>query len=831
MIIEFFPMDITAKSSETSTEILIFGRTNSNEKICVVDKDYMPDFFVVPRKARASLQTKLTIEGMKGAKKVEAVKRKINGIEFDAFRIFSASQKAAVELAQSLSQDEYYVFEHDIDIVEKYCRERGITPFTCYEADVSHADTKLSPTDTRQNIETYILDSIRQVSTEASKFMRVLAIDVVSTFDSRGNEKSYETNPVMLVSLKGGGYAKSITWKHLKAKDQEKREVEYVGSELGLLEALEKSINEYAPDIIVGFNSDEDLKLLHARAQKYNIKLRVGLDGSGIRVSKGRYQANIVGVVHADLLRYATMVAAEDEAGDFISTAKSILNTTAPLIESVRDKEDIDSYIKYSSQNAQLKLSIFENLFPELIELAKITGSNIDSVCRSNMSQIVEAYLINQSALFGELVPNKPTNEQFASRKERRKRRTEIENTSGFSEDIVVISLKNIYPYTVVENNISPSSIKCACCAGIAEKIHIERNDIRSDIGKDANDEIWFCTVKKGFIVESLQGILERTARIKEILKKSREDILVKRMNLLSKIAFSFYNYFTYPAARWYSRECFLATSVLGQGYISQTIKSLNKERILFNHNNELVFLQATQGKSLSNIRPPEVQQHEELLLERYIDFSVLRNLKIALSGWEPEIVGYYERGIFIAGKDKEVSRPAYALLQNNRIILRGFSFQKKIGPRLLGNLIRALILQILKEKSPDTALSVVKEAIYKIRNHLIEPDELIIKFRLQKGLNEYDSLSPAICAAQRMKSRGLEVGLGDSIEYIIVRGDAPLNERARTIDEIKKDEYDAEYYINSIVLPAIEPIMAVFGFKKENILQSKEQSRLQDWI
>ena len=49
--------------------------------------------------------------------------------------------------------------------------------------------------------------------------------------------------------------------------------------------------------------------------------------------------------------------------------------------------------------------------------------------------------------------------------------------------------------------------------------------------------------------------------------------------------------------------------------------------------------------------------------------------------------------------------------------------------------------------------------------------------------------------------------------------------------DEVQEEEYDANYYINNQVVPAVERIFNVLGYTKEELLESKEQKKLEGFF
>ena len=77
------------------------------------------------------------------------------------------------------------------------------------------------------------------------------------------------------------------------------------------------------------------------------------------------------------------------------------------------------------------------------------------------------------------------------------------------------------------------------------------------------------------------------------------------------------------------------------------------------------------------------------------------------------------------------------------------------------------------------------------------------------------------------MKAKGQDILPGMKIRYVVVSGREKIRERAKIPEEITQKDYDAEYYINNQVVPAVETILEVFGYEGEEIAQSHQQSKL----
>jgi DNA polymerase I len=77
------------------------------------------------------------------------------------------------------------------------------------------------------------------------------------------------------------------------------------------------------------------------------------------------------------------------------------------------------------------------------------------------------------------------------------------------------------------------------------------------------------------------------------------------------------------------------------------------------------------------------------------------------------------------------------------------------------------------------------------------------------------------------MQAKGIDVYPGMIISYVVTPGKGRIGDRARLLEEVKKGEYDADYYINNQVIPAVERILDVFGYSAEELAGEKKQSKL----
>ena len=106
--------------------------------------------------------------------------------------------------------------------------------------------------------------------------------------------------------------------------------------------------------------------------------------------------------------------------------------------------------------------------------------------------------------------------------------------------------------------------------------------------------------------------------------------------------------------------------------------------------------------------------------------------------------------------------------------------------------------------------------------------NDMIIKTQLKKNLDEYENIGPHVVVARQMLRKGINVGPGTIISYIVTEGSGLVRDKASLVEDAKN--YDAEYYINHQILPSVESIFEAVGYKKEDLLNKGNQVRLGDF-
>ena len=121
-----------------------------------------------------------------------------------------------------------------------------------------------------------------------------------------------------------------------------------------------------------------------------------------------------------------------------------------------------------------------------------------------------------------------------------------------------------------------------------------------------------------------------------------------------------------------------------------------------------------------------------------------------------------------------------------------------------------------------------------KLKRREVDPQDLVIYTRLTMPLSQYKAVAPHVKLALKMRDRGEEVGVGSTIAYIVAEGKGLVRDRAVLYSEFVKNNvlYDADYYIENQVVPAVMRIMTAFGYSKDGLVYQKtEQMSLEKWF
>lgn len=806
--VRMYVLDVFYKVVEEKAIVMLFGKTPEGKHLCLVDRDFEPYFYAVPKGNNALHEEIRDITVEKGGNlykvtKVESVKKKLLGDTINVLKVYVNLPKG-VPLIRSEVKNISGIkktFEYDIKFAKRYIIDKGIFPMSLVESDVV-------PDTLKMRVPVFRTFSIRPVNEETLNDPKILAFDIETYSTNRKIDP--EENPIMMISFYGKDFKKVVSWRKF---EPELEYLEFVGSEAELIEKAVKTIKDVSPDMLCGYYSDGfDFPYLQARAKKHKILLDIGIDNSGVRIKRGNIpRAEIHGMIHLDIINFVRKVVSKR----LETESYSLDNVAYELLGEKKIKLDMDEMIsawdsssnklnelaEYNLKDSELAFRITKKLLPNILELVRIVGMPISDVTRMGFSQLIEWILVRNAYENNDLIPNKPGYEEIRERRMHTFQGAFVyEPKPGLYNNIVVYDFKSLYPTIISSHNISIDTLNCKCCPE----------------NKVPGESYWFCTKKKGFIPRIIEDMITRRMRVKELMKDKDNSLLRARSETLKLLANSFYGYLGFFGARWYSLESAISVTAYSRHYIHKTIEKAEKDgfKVIYS-DTDSVFI-ALEDKSLKDAErfAEEVNQQLPGLMELEYD-------------------GFYVSGIFVAAKGAESgAKKRYALLkEDGNIVIKGFETIRQNWSIIGKEAQREVLKIVLNKKDGKEALAYSKRVISDLRAHKIPVSKMVLFTQLQKEIEEYDSVGPHVKAAMRMKSKGIGVGAGSLIKYVIIKGKGRIGDRARLPEEVAQDEYDAEYYINNQIIPSVERILNVFGYSKEDLLENNEQSKLEKFF
>ncbi|HII65105.1 TPA: hypothetical protein HA280_06345 [Candidatus Woesearchaeota archaeon] len=812
--VRFFPYDITYRVVDGRAHIYLYGRAiDDGRRICVIDDSFEPYFYAVPKPGEdlQALKEKLlriSIEENGEALRVvraEDINKVLRGKEMPVLKVTVSLPGAVPKIRDVIRNWEMVeaVHEYDILFARRYLIDKGLTPLTLCEAEGDVIQAK-------SRIRTLKASRIVQYSEDSYKNPRILAVDI-ETYTPANKAIDTERNPILMIALQGEDYRKVLLWRKFEtALDY----VEFAESEAAMLEKFKEAVEAYRPDILTGYYSDGfDLPYIKARAEKYRIRLDIGPDYAEPRMrGVDDKECQIIGMVHIDIFRFIKRVmrgSLETEAYTLNAVSRQLLGEKkieVNLDELSRDwdaNNGLGRFCEYSMHDAYLAYQLAMRMLPTLTELVKIVGLPPYDVSRMGFSQMVEWYLIRQASGFNEIAPNKPGERDIVQRRAQSLEGGFVfEPKPGLYRDIAVFDYLSLYPTIISSHNIGPGTLQCACCKDTAKRIP----------GEEA---YWFCQKRKGFIPALIGDIITRRVRIKELMKQESGEqriFLDARQGALKLMANSFYGYLGFAPARWYSLESAKSTTALGRHYIRQVISKAQQAgfTVLYS-DTDSVFL-SLDGKTREGA------------------LHFVEGINKDLPGlMEMDFEGYYPAGIFVSAKMGPYgAKKKYALLsEKGALKIRGFETVRRNWSPVAKEAQEDVLNIILKENDPRKAVQHVRQVIRDLRERRIPLKKAVIRMQLVRELMDYTAKGPHVAAAQRLKNTGAAVGSGTIIEYVVTAGNDIIRNRVKLPEEVQGNDYDAEYYINNQVIPAVERIFDVLGYSREMLAGSHEQKTL----
>lgn len=194
----------------------------------------------------------------------------------------------------------------------------------------------------------------------------------------------------------------------------------------------------------------------------------------------------------------------------------------------------------------------------------------------------------------------------------------------------------------------------------------------------------------------------------------------------------------------------------------------------------------------------------------------------------ELELEGFYKRGIFVTKKEGQAAKKRYALMDfKDNLKIVGFEYVRRDWSNIAKQTQKKVIEALLKDGKPEKAVAIAKQAIADLKSGKVPKKELVVLTQLVKPVDKYEAKEPHIEAAKRAMEKGKQIEVGSVLGYIITKTGKTISDKANLEEFVAEGNYDADYYIQNQVIPAVIKILSELGVHKEDLIHGGKQTGL----
>ncbi len=780
----FIDASYTVKKGKTYITLILKGKKTVKRYY-----QYDPYFLVEAPTDKKDLLLAIRARDKKGIEisplRVEETERQV-GLEKRKMLKLYCKEPSHVPLIQP--QVPFPCHEHNIPFAKRFIFDMGLTPLGIISFE-------------RQG---RVIKRIISIKSGEPK-LNAMGFDI-ETYNPSGVPRE-DKDPIIMVSY--CGKKKGV----ITYKGCDKKFVEKVADEKAMLERFTAIVKEEDPDVLVGYNSSQfDLPYLIKRSEIDRAKLRLGRFGGQIKpVSKGLTKGmRIQGRTHIDLypmmkffgfigLIKAQRFTLDAVAEDVLGSKK--LKMAKEDIWRLWDSNDIDHLCEYSLVDSELTYALGERFIPIEAELSGVAKMPLFDTTLSTSGQLVENLLMFHATGKGILIPNKPGGGSIGERLAAPIQGAFVKLPEpGIYDNVAVLDFRGLYPSIIVSYNIDPGTL-------------ITRQENAEDCFVSPTGAM-FSKKQVGLIPFVLDYLIDMRMVLKKKLKtldKSSDEYvrLGARSHAFKILSNSFYGYMGYARSRWYSRPCAESVTAWGRKHIMETIEAAEKSgfQVLY-ADTDSVFLLYKDKKDVT-------------------DFMGRVNASLPQK-MELELEGFYPRGVFVSkkGGGERGAKKKYALLgEDGRIKIRGFELVRRDWSKIAKETQLKVLEAILKEGSKEKAAAIIREVVIRLQTGKVPLDMVSISTQLNKDPGDYEVKSPELSAAEKLNKAGIKAERGTMITYVIGKTGKTISEKAEPIELAKG--YDADYYINNQVMPAVMKIMKELGYDEYSMKFGGKQKSL----
>ncbi len=557
MEVVFWLLDVNQEVVEGIPEIRIWGLDEKGKKILIVDRNFKPHFYVLPKNfedaeilaGKIKNEIRDAIEVLVEDKKyfgkpVKAVKVILNNLE-------NVEHNVKTLLKNPLVKE---VLHDDLRYSSLYLVEQGLKPCGWHKVKVE----KFKPIH-NVKVDDFYLAKSKPEPLEKLDLppLRLLAFSAI--YHTKIGSPNPERDPILVISTLTNEGEKKI----FMAKDEDDKD---------LLVSFVDYVQKFDPDVIVGYNSNRiDFPYMLQRSKKLGIKL--ALDRVNAEPHTSVYgHVSIVGRLNIDFLDLAedmpeVKVKTLENVAAFLGVEKiepPIKISETEIHQYWEDKNKRKALADFCEYRTTLVKKVSDSMLNFVFQLSNLIGIPADFVCAAAVGFRVDWYLIRKALALNELIPKRVEQPFYPY-----KGGMVLEPKPGLHENVAVLDFSSMYPNLMVKHNLSPDTY-------LKPEEPVEKVYVAPEVGHK------FRVEPPGFYKQVLLELIEARRKIQKQMAKLEADnslykILDARQRSIKVITNATYGYCGWRGARWYVSEVAEATAAWGRKTIMETIELAKK--------------------------------------------------------------------------------------------------------------------------------------------------------------------------------------------------------------------------------------------------------------
>ena len=726
------------------------------------------------------------------------------------------------------------IFEADVLFKYRYMVDHGVSGMGWVSVEGDPSLTSTVKTKYKINVK-----KIESIDEEEDVEIKHMAIDIETASEREGLPDAARDKITMISMAFSPSHKENESLvfmvKHLE--ENADKSVKTFSSEREMLEGFIKTMDEFDPDTIIGYNINGfDIPYIIERYRQNRMKPLLGrckIKSASHRKFGMINRSDVTGRVIVDAYE---MIKANARIGLMKLKRYGLGDVSQELLgENKIDiahseitgywngtEEQIKKLIEYNRKDSvlALRLVLEKNLLDKSIELSKVSGILLQDTLSGGEASRVENLLLKEFNTRDYVIPCRPISEESQRRRVERETKAlkggiVLEPETGLHKECVVyMDFKSLYPSIYIAWNICPTTIieKGTDTHGM--------ETIKTPSGAEFVDK----KIRVGIIPKIVQDLITE----RDIVKKEMdlENDGEKRRQLFAKqfalkiMANAFYGYTGYIRAKLYILDIANGITSCGRDLIRRTrdtVDSNTEHRVIYGDTDSVMVKTNTIDIDEAHNIGIMLEEHINNALDNIVKMKIECVFKTLIiltkkryAGWSFEKHG---------GKWED------------KLVMKGIETVRRDWCDLVSDTMYKVLEIILKEQDSKKAFDYVRVVLKNLQNNEVPIDNLIITKSVSKSLGTYKGIQPHVEVVKKMRMRNPTgaPGVGDRVGYVITQGLQLVSNRAEDPEYVKEKglRIDSKYYIENQLIPPLERVFDAMGIEKSELLGAGKQMDL----